>query len=85
MLRIEFSKNFEKEYRKLSVKKQDRVEAAIEIFLLDNASPVLRKHALKGRWLGHFSLSAGGDLRLHFKLIGNIALFVSVGTHSQLY
>jgi addiction module RelE/StbE family toxin len=84
-MRIEFSKNFEKEYQKLPAKKQDKVDAAITLFMTDSDSRALRNHALKGEWLGHYSISAGGDLRLHFKLIGDIALFVSVGTHSQLY
>ncbi|MDR1997511.1 MAG: type II toxin-antitoxin system mRNA interferase toxin, RelE/StbE family [Candidatus Margulisbacteria bacterium] len=84
-MRVEFSKNFEKEYRKLRPGKQDKVDAAIGLFLTDHAHPQLRKHALTGEWLGHYSISAGGDLRLHFKLLGGLALFVSVGTHAQLY
>ena len=84
-MRIEFSRNFEKEYCKLPTKKQNKVDAAIKLFLQDSTNRVLRNHALKGEWLGHFSISAGGDLRLHFKLLGDTALFISVGTHAQLY
>ncbi|MDR1323257.1 MAG: type II toxin-antitoxin system mRNA interferase toxin, RelE/StbE family [Candidatus Margulisbacteria bacterium] len=84
-MRVEFSKNFDKEYQKLPAKKQDKVDATIEMFMSDCTNRTLRNHALKGEWLGHYSISAGGDLRLHFKLINDIALFVTVGTHAQLY
>lgn len=45
-----------------------------------------RNHSLKGEWIGHRSISIGGDLRLHYReLEPAAALFVAVGTHSQLY
>jgi addiction module RelE/StbE family toxin len=84
-MRVEFSKNFDKEYQKLPAKKQDKVDTTMELFMSDCTNQTLRNHALKGKWLGHYSISAGGDLRLHFKLINDIALFVTVGTHAQLY
>jgi mRNA-degrading endonuclease YafQ of YafQ-DinJ toxin-antitoxin module len=47
-MRIEFSKNFEKEYRNFSAKRQNKIDAAIELFLTDSANRALRTHALKG-------------------------------------
>lgn len=78
--------DFEKQMAKLPKKQQGRAIDAIEEFLKDPTQPYLRVHALKGKWSGHISISAGGNMRLHFKPIdANKILFVAVGTHAQLY
>lgn len=83
---VDFTKAFNKQFEKLTDKKQKQARAAVALFLQDVATPSLRNHALKGEWLGYRSISAGGDFRLHFKMIDkNTVLFVAVGTHSQLY
>lgn len=81
------SKGFDKAYAKLSVKKQDVVDAAIELFIKDPQDPKLRLHGLAGEWKGHISISGGGDLRIHLieKPDEAVIVFVAVGTHSQLY
>ena len=85
-MQLEFSKEFEKQFKKLNSKQQLKVEDAIEQFTKDRSAASLRLHALKGEWKNHFSISAGGDLRIHFKYIGEASvLVVTVGTHSQLY
>ncbi len=85
-MNVDFTKAFNKQFEKLPRKKQEQSSAAVALFLQDIAAPSLRNHALKGKWLGYRSISAGGDFRLHFKVIGqNTVLFVAVGTHSQLY
>lgn len=85
-MNIDFTKTFNKQFEKLTEKRQKQVQASVALFLQDTAAPSLRNHALKGEWLGHRSISAGGDFRLHFKVIDeNTVLFVAIGTHSQLY
>lgn len=85
-MNVDFTRGFNKQFERLPEKPQKRVRAAIDLFLQDVTSPELRNHALKGKWLGHRSISAGGDLRLHFQVIGeDTVLFVAVGSHSQLY
>jgi hypothetical protein len=46
-------------------------------------------HGLKGPLAGTYSISAGGDLRIHFEpqetSSGLVALLTTVDTHSQLY
>lgn len=82
----DFTKTFEKQFKKLPVQKQKKVRNTIKLFLEDIYSPSLRNHVLKDKWLGYYSISAGGDLRLHLKVINqNKVLFVAVGNHSQLY
>ena len=85
-MEVDFTKSFVKQLEKMPVQKRKQVRAAVALFMVDVAAPALRNHKLKGRWLGYSSISAGGDLRLHFKVVTkNSVLFVEVGTHSQLY
>ncbi len=83
---IDFTKVFNKQFEKLTEKRQKQARASVALFLQDAAAPSLRNHTLKGEWLGYRSISAGGDLRLHFKVVNkSTVLFVAIGTHSQLY
>jgi addiction module RelE/StbE family toxin len=85
-LTVKLHKDFERQLAKLPPKRRTKVIDCIEIFLQLPTEPSLRNHALTAEWLGYRSISAGGDLRLHFKIVGNgVVYFVAVGTHSQLY
>lgn len=85
-MNVDFAKSFDKQFEKLPRKSQERARAVLDLFIQDVVNPRLRNHSLKGEWLGHCSISAGGDLRLHFKWINdNTVLFVAVGSHAQLY
>ncbi len=82
----EFHRTFDKQLAKLPQKRRNKVIETINLFLDDPMESSLRNHPLTGEWLGYRSISAGGNLRLHFEMINdNIAYFVAVGTHSQLY
>ena len=87
MLTLILSKKFQKQFDKLRLNEQGRVLACLEAFKANPDLPSLRRHALKGELLGYMSISAGGDLRLHYYEKGDriTFVFVSVGTHSQLY
>jgi len=82
-----FSKQFSKKYKKLIPAKQDAVDTALDLYLVEPDASCLRRHKLKGKYAGQTSISAGGDLRIH--LIDEddiiIIVIVNVGTHSQLY
>lgn len=85
-MEIILSKKFRQQIDKVSRKKQERVREAIKLFAIDPYHPQLRHHSLKGEWLGHYSLSAGGDVRIHFRYLDDeTAVMTAVGTHSQLY
>ena len=83
---VDFTKAFNKQFDKLPRKKQQQARDAVAVFLDDVSATTLRNHGLKGEWLGYRSISAGGDLRLHYRVITTTrVLFVAVGSHSQLY
>lgn len=83
---IDFTKVFNKQFDKLPRKKQQQARDAVALFIQDVTAAPLRNHGLKGEWLGYRSISAGGDLRLHYQSVAeDKVLFVAVGSHSQLY
>lgn len=85
-MKLKLSKEFEKHYKKLNQKQAEKVAQTLEVFLKDKSIVSLRYHALRGEWQGHYSISAGGDLRIHMRYVTEDAvLVVAVGTHSQLY
>jgi addiction module RelE/StbE family toxin len=82
------SKLFIKHFDKLPINIQDKVNDAIDDFKDDPNQPHLRNHKLKGKLKNTWSISAGGDNRIHYQKLRNsdiIILFIDVGTHSQLY
>jgi addiction module RelE/StbE family toxin len=85
--RVEYSKKFIKLLKKVPKKKQDKALQAIDLLLADPTDSRLRLHKLSGQFVDVYSISAGGDLRLHFEfvIVDDLALFIDIGTHSQLY
>ena len=85
-MKLELSRDFEKQYKKLNQKQAEKVAQTLEDFLKDKGIVSLKYHALRGEWQGHYSISAGGDLRIHIRYISEaVVLVVAVGSHSQLY
>lgn len=83
---VTYSKAFDKSFLKLPPKKQARVRKTIALFVEKPHTRSLRLHELEGKLSGIWSISAGGDLRLHFRYVGDtVVFFLAVGTHSQLY
>lgn len=84
---IRFTTDFDRQFRdRLTNKQKIQVLDAIDLFIDKPFHESFRNHALKGEWIGYRSISIGGDLRLHFKIIDEqTAYFVAVGSHKQLY
>ena len=85
MMKIDFTKDFKKQFAKLPPKRSAKVKQSIALFAENPNHPQLRNHSLTGEWRNFCSIRAGGDLRLNFHIEGDTATFVAVGTHSQLY
>lgn len=81
-----YHSKFKKQYKNLPPAQKKRFAAAISLFMVQPHHPDLYNHPLTGQWKSHRSISFGGDWRMHYKMVGNdTALFVAMGTHSQLY
>jgi addiction module RelE/StbE family toxin len=86
-MNISFSKSFDNQFHsRLTARQRQQVLEAVELFIDEPFHKDQRNHALLGKWSGYRSISVGGDLRLHFKLISDErVLFEAVGNHNQLY
>jgi len=85
-MEVVFSKSFRKEYHRLPQKLRNRVDERIILFAADPFNISLRNHELKGGLKGYRSIDITGDWRAHYHVLKkNTALFVKLGTHSELY
>lgn len=85
-MRSVFHKSFDKQYKKLPKAQKQRFEKTIALFEAEPYHSDLYNHPLAGNWKDHRSISFGGDWRAHYIPKGkDEALFVAIGTHSQLY
>jgi mRNA interferase YafQ len=84
-MRIRRHKSFAKDYENLKPAQRKRLKEAFELFITNPIHPDLYNHPLTGAWTGYRSIAFGGNWRAHYKIVGNEAVFVACGTHSQLY
>ena len=87
-MKIEYHKSFSKQFAKLQPKEQERALNSLKLFAEEPFAEQLRNHRLQGKLSQFRSISAGGDLRLHYyekEPDHIVVVFVAVGSHSQLY
>jgi len=86
-MKIEYSKKFIKDFRNCPEYIKNKFKSRLEIFIQDRSDVILNNHVLLGELKRYRSINITGDWRVIFEDIdnGEIAYFVSIGTHSQLY
>ncbi|HEX4774464.1 MAG TPA: type II toxin-antitoxin system mRNA interferase toxin, RelE/StbE family [Candidatus Saccharimonadales bacterium] len=84
-MKVRYLKSFQKQVVKLQPAQTNRLKAALLLFQIEPDHPDLYNHPLTGNWAGYRSIAFGGDLRAHYKMVNDIAVFVACGRHSQLY
>ncbi len=85
-MRVEFHRNFKKQYKKLPLQERKRCDQRIALFLSDPFHPTLHNHALSGEYRKYRSINITGDERAVYEPITkDIAFFIFLGTHSELY
>lgn len=83
---LQYSKKFEKQFQKLSPRLKEQFYVRQALFEKNQRDPILRVHALNGKYQGYYSLDVTGDVRALFEKRGTtIVIFGFIGTHSQLY
>jgi len=83
---IQFHKNFEKKYKKLSAKLKSQVKERNKVFSENPFDPILNNHALQGKYSGYRSLNVTGNLRIIYRFLNkDTVLFVDIDSHSNLY
>lgn len=82
---VYFHKTFKKRYKKLRAL-QRKIDERLVLFRGNPFHSILGNHALAGKYQGHRSINITGDYRAVYRLLDkNTALFVDIGTHSDLY
>lgn len=85
-MKIDYSRDFKKDFLKLNSKQQTQFEDRIAIFLNNPTHPRLRLHKLRGKYQDTFSINISGDLRALFLYEADTeVLLIRIGTHAQLY
>ncbi|MDR1720035.1 MAG: type II toxin-antitoxin system mRNA interferase toxin, RelE/StbE family [Dysgonamonadaceae bacterium] len=87
-MKIEYHRNFTKQFEKLQRNEQVRVIEVLKLFANEPFAEKLRNHQLKAKLSKFRSISAGGDIRLHYyekEPNHVIVVFVAIGSHSELY
>ena len=85
-LDVSFTRKFVKQFKKLPDKNRQQFKNRLELFLADQYHTLLRRHPLKGKYAGYYSIDISGDLRALFRYqTENSVIFSLIGTHSQLY
>jgi addiction module RelE/StbE family toxin len=84
--RVDFSKTFVKQFKKLRPAQQERFYERLELFQRDPHDRRLRDHALKGKYQGYRSIDIEPDLRaLYYNAGDRLVIFALIGSHAQLY
>lgn len=79
------SKRFDKNFSKLSKKIKTQAINRFEKFILDPIDESLNNHKLHGKWSKYRSINITGNIRAIYVQEGNIASFIDIGSHSELY
>ncbi|KKU10503.1 MAG: hypothetical protein UX13_C0010G0003 [Candidatus Woesebacteria bacterium GW2011_GWB1_45_5] len=82
---VTYHKSFIKSSKKLTQGQKQKLIERLRIFGQDEFNPVLNNHALKGKYKDYRSINITGDLRAIYKQEGNMAIFVEIDIHSNLY
>ena len=87
-MKVEFTHSFIKIYKKRFSHKPNtrkQFDERTKIFAADSQNSLLRDHQLSGKLQGYRAFSVTGDIRIVYYVSENIAYFVDIGTHNQVY
>ena len=87
-MKIEFSKSYIRAFNKRfrgNASMKIRVRERTELFINNPTFALLHNHPLKGNKEGLRAFSVTGDIRIVYYIYNEIAYFVDIGTHNQVY
>jgi addiction module RelE/StbE family toxin len=84
-MEIVFHREFKKKYKKLPVKIQSQFNDRLKLFVKDKTHSKLNNHSVDTAFTDCRSINVTGDYRAIFKEENNVAVFVTIGKHSELY
>lgn len=78
-------RSFLKKFKNMPPKIQDKFGERLELFLGNPNNPTLKNHSVEKAFPDCRSINVTGDWRAIFKLENDIAIFITIGTHAELY
>lgn len=84
-MKIDYSNAFKKQYRKLNFKLRNQCDERLVLFKENQFVLLLNNHAVHYPYEGCRSINITGDTRALYEVIGDTALFIRIGSHSELY
>jgi len=86
MKKIEFHKDFKKDFKQLHPKIQKKFWERLELWQEQPNHPLLNHHILSGDYKGKHSINITGDVRaIYIENDEAIVIYLMIGAHSQLY
>jgi len=82
---IKFHKNFKKRFKKIPFSVQERFYERLDLFLKDKFDKILHNHSVDRAFPNCKSINISGDYRAIFEEQEDTAIFITIGTHSELY
>jgi len=84
-MEVKFHKNFKKKFNKLPVKIQKQFYERLELFFQNKFDKLLNNHSVDKAFQNCSSINVSGDYRAIFEDQDGLAIFITIGTHSELY
>ena len=87
-MKVHFNKSFKKSYSKRIQPNKNlrkRFEERYDLFVENQSNPILKDHELTGKMREYRAFSITGNIRTVYYIYENIAYFVDIGTHNQVY
>ncbi|OGE80114.1 MAG: hypothetical protein A2826_00850 [Candidatus Doudnabacteria bacterium RIFCSPHIGHO2_01_FULL_43_23] len=84
-MEIIFHTNFRKRFKKLPSRIQKQFYNRLEMFSRDKFQKILNNHPVEQVFPDCQSINITGDYRAIFKDHKHVIIFISIGTHSDLY
>lgn len=80
-----FHRNFKKKYQKLPQDIQKKFDSALYIFLRNKFDKKLNNHSVDRIFPDCRSINVTGDYRAIFHENSEVVVFITIGTHADLY
>jgi addiction module RelE/StbE family toxin len=85
-MKIETTKKFDKQYKKMPAKIKKEFSKRIRLFIDEKNTPLLNTHKLSGNLKGLWSFNVTADVRVIFdSSIDDLVILVAIGSHSEMY
>lgn len=79
-----FKKNLKKRFSNQSLI-EEMIDNSTILFIDNPRNSILKDHALKGKKSSFRAFSVTSDIRIIYQVVNDIAVFLDIGTHNQVY